>query len=64
MPKDLTTAEIAALTKEGLTRVAHGLYIQIRGGSRTWLLRYRFRGRHQLMSIGSVRLIKLTEAKH
>lgn len=63
MPRDLTTSEITALTKDGLTRVSHGLYIQIRGGSRTWLLRYRFRGRQQLMAIGPVRLITLTEAK-
>lgn len=63
MARDLTIAEINAVTKEGLTRVSHGLYIQIRGGSRTWLLRYRFRGRQQLLSIGPVRLINLTEAK-
>lgn len=63
MPRDLTIAEINALTKEGLTRVSHGLYIQIRGASRTWMLRYRFGGRQQLLGIGPVRLINLTEAK-
>lgn len=63
MPKDLTTSEINALSNEGLTRVAHGLYVQIRGSSRTYLVRYRFRGRQQLISIGPLRLITLTEAK-
>jgi integrase len=63
MPRDLTIAEINAITKEGLTRVSHGLYLQVRGASRIWLMRYRFRGRQQLMGIGPVRLINLTEAK-
>jgi integrase len=63
MPKDFTTAQIDAITRQGLTRVAEGLYVQVRGASRTWMLRYRHGGRQQLMGLGPLRLFTLTEAK-
>lgn len=63
MPKDLTASEVASLDKDGEHRVAHGLYLQIRGNSRVWLLRYRFKGRPCRMSLGTARLLTLTEAK-
>lgn len=34
MPKDFTTAQIDAITRQGLTCVAEGLYVQVRGTSR------------------------------
>lgn len=63
MPKDLTAAEVSALSKDGTHRVARGLYLQVRGGNRSWLLRYRLRGKPMWMSLGPERLITLTDAK-
>lgn len=63
MPKDLTTSQVARLTTDGEHRVAPCLYLQVRGHSRLWLLRYRFRGRPARMSLGPERLVTLTEAR-
>lgn len=65
MPKPLTATEVEALTDDGLHRVDHGLYLQIRreGATRSWLLRYRFRGRPKWMGLGPARLLTLTEAR-
>mgnify|MGYP002621585206 CR=1 FL=1 len=65
MPISLTAREVEALTKDGLHRVDHGLYLQIRrdGATRSWLLRYRFKGRPKWMGLGPARVLTLTEAK-
>ncbi|MBB6012366.1 integrase [Aquamicrobium lusatiense] len=65
MPKSLTAREVEALTMDGLHRVDHGLYLQIRrgGATRSWLLRYRFKGRPTWMGLGPARVLTLTEAK-
>ena len=63
MPKDLTTAQVAVLSAEGTHRVAPSLYLQIRGGNRSWLFRYRYRTKQLWMSFGPARLLTLTEAK-
>ena len=63
MPKDLTTAQVAAFATEGTHRVAPSLYLQIRGGNRSWLFRYRYRTKQLWMSFGPARLLTLTEAK-
>lgn len=55
MPRNMTAAEIAELAKEpntegysdGLYWAAPNLYVQVRGNSASWLLRYTQRGRHQ-----------------
>jgi hypothetical protein len=64
MPTPLTAAEVAALDGEGTHRVDKGLYLQIRqDGTRSWLLRFRLRGRMRWMGLGPTRLVNLTEAK-
>jgi hypothetical protein len=65
MSKSLTAREVEALVKDGMHRVDHGLYLQIRrnGATRSWLLRYRFKGRPTWMGLGPARLLTLTEAK-
>jgi integrase len=63
VPRDLTTAEVAALSKDGTHRVGRSLYLQIRGGNKSWLPRYRFRGKPKWMSLGPAWVLTLTEAK-
>ncbi|HEX2256401.1 MAG TPA: site-specific integrase [Afifellaceae bacterium] len=71
MPRNMTAAEIAELAKEpntegysdGLYWAAPNLYVQVRGNSASWLLRYTQRGRHQAMGLGPLRLVTFTEAK-
>jgi len=62
-PRDLTTSEVDRLSGEGTHRVSHGLYLQIRGGNRSWLLRFRWKGEQLWMGLGPTRLVTLTEAK-
>jgi len=62
-PRDLTSSEVDRLSSDGTWRVSHGLYLQIRGGTRSWLLRYRWKGKQLWMGLGPTRLITLTEAK-
>lgn len=64
MPAPLSAANVTAITAEGTHRVDRGLYLQIRSdGTRSWLLRYRFRGRMRWMGLGPVRLVNLSEAR-
>ena len=65
MPKTLSAKEVEALDRDGNHRVDHGLYLQIRdqGKTRSWLLRYRYRGKPKWMGLGPTRLVTLTEAK-
>jgi hypothetical protein len=53
MPKSLTAGEVDAITAEGTHRVDRGLYLQVRkDGTRSWLLRFRLRGRMRWMGLG------------
>ncbi|NMG40376.1 integrase arm-type DNA-binding domain-containing protein [Chelativorans sp. ZYF759] len=65
MPKTLSAKEVEALDSDGMHRVDVGLYLQIRdeGKTRSWLLRYRYRGKPKWMGLGPARLITVTEAK-
>jgi integrase len=62
-PLRLTDAKIAKLTGPGRYPVGAGLYINVRGGSRTWLFRYRFDGRRPEMGLGSCDVVTLDEAR-
>lgn len=61
MPKPLTTRQIARLT-DGTHRVAPSLYLQVRGRSRLWTLRYSLHGKARSMSLGSVESLPLEAA--
>jgi integrase len=65
VPKNLISAEVAALTRDGTWRVDRGLYLQIRndGSKRSWLFRYRRLGRTRWMGLGSALDVKLVEAR-
>jgi integrase len=61
--KDLTVKEVAALRKPGKHRVSRNLYLQIEGGSRTWLFRYMRHGVAHWQGLGSCDLVTLAEAR-
>jgi integrase len=60
---DLTVREVAAITKEGRHRVSRNLYLEISGGSRLWMFVYMFERRTRQMSLGSVDVIPLKDAR-
>jgi hypothetical protein len=64
MPKDLTAAEVRALTKRGFYRVAPLLYLHIRPpNGRSWAFRYTQAGRSTWRGLGPTDLVSLGEAK-
>jgi integrase len=46
----------------GKHRVDRGLYLQILGGSRSWLFRYEFQGKPRWLGVGSARDVTLKQA--
>lgn len=64
LKRALSAAQVKALCKEGVHRVAPSLYIQIRNhGTRSWLFRYSQNGTNRWMGLGSVDEKPLTEAR-
>ena len=63
MPSDLTHTEVKALIEPGRHRVSKGLYLQVDGGSRSWIHRYMLNGHSHDMGLGSYDLITLAKAR-
>jgi integrase len=64
MPRDLTTRELAGLTRIGQHRVSPSLYLQITpSGTRSWLFRYQRNGKPRWLGLGPVDLVSLAEAR-
>jgi integrase len=64
MKRDLTTRELAALSRRGQHRVSRSLYLQITPtGTRSWLFRYRRHGRPYWVGLGPIDLVTLVEAR-
>ncbi len=62
--KRLTALQIERLRAPGKHPVGDGLYLQIGGtGTKSWLFRYRFRGRRREMGLGSFPLIGAAAAR-
>lgn len=61
--KSLTAAQVAALSAEGCHKITKGLYLNIKGGGRSWLFRYQFKGVAHLMGLGSTDVVSLANAK-
>jgi integrase len=63
--RDLTTKEVEKLAKaHGVHRVSRGLYLQVDGGSRSWLHRYMLNGRAVAMGLGPIDLVPLADARN
>jgi integrase len=58
----LTAAQVK-YAKQGRHGDGRGLYLQVIGGSKTWLLRYKHQRRERWMGLGSVEFVTLAEAR-
>ena len=58
----LTAAQVKH-AKQGRHGDGRGLYLQVIGGSKTWLLRYKHQRRERWMGLGSVEFVTLAQAR-
>jgi hypothetical protein len=58
----LTAAQVKH-AKPGRHGDGRGLYLQVIGGSKTWVLRYEHRKRERWMGLGSVEFVSLAQAR-
>jgi len=58
----LTTATVRH-AKPGRHGDGRGLYLQVIGGSKTWVLRYEHQKRERWMGLGSVEFVTLAQAR-
>jgi len=65
VPQSLSSQQVSAIAKDGDYRVDRNLYLQVRddGRTRSWVFRYRFRGRLRRMGLGSARLFTLSDIR-
>jgi integrase len=59
----LTNRKIAALTKDGRYADGHGLVLQVRGNSKSWLLRFQRNGRERWLGLGPLHVFTLEQAR-
>jgi integrase len=59
----ITAIEVSKLTSPGRHFIEEGLYVQIRGTSRSWILRYSLNGKARWAGLGSARDVTLAEAR-
>jgi integrase len=63
MMAKLTALEVAKIVNPGTHRIDDGLYLQIRGGTRSWLHRFQFDGRPRWSGLGSAADVTLAQAR-
>ncbi len=66
--KPLTVKRVAALKGDGRYRDGggyspSGLYLQVRGGAKSWVLRFEQHGRERFMGLGPLRVVGLKDAR-
>ena len=60
----LTALAVARAHERGTYGDGHGLYLQVaRGGSKSWVLRYKVNGRTRILGLGPTHTIGLAEAR-
>src|SRR5205814_611254 len=60
----LTTIKVARANKPGLYCDGGGLYLRVSPrGTKSWIFRYRHKGKLRDMGLGSIRLVSLAEAR-
>ena len=62
-PEKLLTARGVMAAKTGRHADGGGLYLEVDGSSRSWIWRYRFKGKRRDMGLGSAENIGLAEAR-
>ena len=56
-------ADVEKITAVGMHLIDRGLYLQVRGPtSRSWIFRYRFRGKERALGLGSAHDVTLAKA--
>jgi len=64
-PINRLSARQVATAKAGYHADGGGLYLQVTdAGTRSWVLRYQFKGRRREMGLGAVALVSLQDARH
>src|SRR5450830_582908 len=65
IPRELSPLEVSRLKNEGAHAVGGvpGLYLQVLGGSRSWVLRFVVGGRRRRMGLGPFPSVTLAAAK-
>ncbi|MCW8207661.1 site-specific integrase [Verminephrobacter aporrectodeae subsp. tuberculatae] len=65
IPRELSPLEVGRIRTEGAHAVGGvpGLYLQVLGGSRSWVLRFVVGARRRRMGLGSFRSVTLSQAK-
>lgn len=60
----LTAKQVKHLDSVGMHPDGRGLYLQVhKGGSKSWIYRYTFKGRVRAMGLGATHLVSLAEAR-
>ena len=60
----LTTIKVARVSKPGLYCDGHGLYLRVSArGTKSWIYRYRHKGKLRDMGLGSAGLVSLADAR-
>jgi len=63
MPASLTAVQVAAIDAPGIHRAADNLYLQVKNGGKSWILRYQRGGKARQMGLGPYKLVPLAKAK-
>jgi integrase len=59
----LTALQVQKLSTPGMHPDGAGLYLQITGAAKSWVLRYSLRGKAREMGLGSLRKVSLADAR-
>ena len=59
----LTATQVQKLTSAGMYSDGGGLYLQVTGDAKSWVLRYSLRGKAREMGLGSFRKVSLADAR-
>ena len=59
----LTARGVAVASRDGTYSDGDGLYLQVKGGGKSWIFRYQVRGRRREMGLGPASVVSLVAAR-
>src|SRR5262249_53392438 len=59
----LSAVRVAKESRPGLHADGDGLYLQVKAGAKSWILRFRYKGKRRDMGLGSAQIIGLADAR-